>query len=90
MKALESDRVTLNDAIDERALQLEDLGFGLYDAFHIACAEQSQSDVLLTTDDRLLRRATRYKDNLRVSLSNPVNWLMKVLSAEGDAENDAD
>jgi predicted nucleic acid-binding protein len=86
--ALVSDRVVLNDAIDQRSQGLEDLGFGLYDAFHIACAEQANVDVLLTTDDRLLKLAMRYNDNIHVQLDNPVNWLMTVLLAEGNPEND--
>jgi predicted nucleic acid-binding protein len=46
----------------ERAAFLQKLGFGAFDALHLASAEQGQADVFLTTDDNLLRRAsgTRY------------------------------
>lgn len=87
---LASDSVILDDAIDQRSQILEGLGFGLYDAFHIACAESTQVDALLTTDDRLLKRALRYKDDIKVQLNNPVTWLMNVLKAEGDPNDDTD
>ena len=53
--AFASDSIVLDEAIDQRSQTLEGLGFSLYDAFHIACAESSQVDALLTTDDRLLK-----------------------------------
>ena len=43
----------------ERAAFLQKLGFGDFDALHLASAEQGQADVFLTTDDNLLRRASR-------------------------------
>lgn len=82
--------VVLDQQIDVRSQALEELGFGLYDSFHIACAEASQTDVLLTTDDRLLKRALRYKDRIQVQLSNPVTWLMNVFQTEGDQDHDTD
>lgn len=78
--------IMLDQQIDMRSQTLEKLGFRLYDSFHIACAEASQADVLLTTDDRLLKRAMRYKDYIQVQLSNPVTWLMSVLQTEEDQE----
>jgi len=43
----------------ERAAFLQKLGFDPFDALHLACAEQGQADVFLTTDDDLIRRAGR-------------------------------
>ncbi|MYA98739.1 PIN domain-containing protein, partial [Candidatus Poribacteria bacterium] len=40
-----------------RSEVLESLGFKHYDALHIACADSGGVDVLLTTDDRMLRLA---------------------------------
>ena len=54
---------------------------------HIACAEVSQVDVLLTTDDRLLRRAKRHQDRIKVVVNNPVTWLMAVLQKEGNDDD---
>ena len=51
------------------------LGFKPLDALHIACAETAGADVLLTTDDRLLRRAERQAGDLDVAVANPLRWL---------------
>lgn len=48
-----------------RSEYLETLGFKYYDALHIACAESGGADILLTTDDGMLRRAERYRAQLR-------------------------
>lgn len=80
--------IMIDSSIDLRSQELENLGFGLYDSFHIACAEIGKVDVLLTTDDRLLKRATRHVNNLNVAISNPVTWLMSVFQSEGESNND--
>ncbi len=82
--------VILDAQIDQRSQVLENLGFGLYDSFHIACAEAFKVDTLLTTDDRLLKRAKRYNDSIQVQLNNPVTWLMDILLTEGDQNHDTD
>jgi len=43
----------------ERARALEALGYGAFDALHLACAEQATVDVLLTTDDRFIKQVGR-------------------------------
>lgn len=62
----------------ERAQQLEILGFHAFDALHIACAERCGVDVLLTTDDRFLRLASRLLGHLHVQIRNPLSWLREV------------
>ena len=62
-----------------RAASLQRLGFGTFDALHLASAEQGQADVLLTTDDDLLRRAERYASQLRVRVQNPISWYEEVV-----------
>jgi predicted nucleic acid-binding protein len=42
-----------------RGKQLEKLGFGPFDALHLAVAEEGGCDVLLTTDDRFRKLANR-------------------------------
>ncbi|HZQ55700.1 MAG TPA: type II toxin-antitoxin system VapC family toxin [Bryobacteraceae bacterium] len=54
-----SDVVEMNAAIAERASRLESAGYEPYDALHLACAEVAHVDVLLTTDDGFVRRASR-------------------------------
>ncbi len=61
-----------------RAQQLRDFGFSAVDALHLACAESGQVDVLLTTDDLLLRKATKYAKQLHVLVKNPLKWLAEV------------
>lgn len=58
----------------ERARSLAAEGFGAFDALHIACAERAGVDVLLTTDDRLVKRAARQGAAIRVRVANPVVW----------------
>lgn len=64
---------------EQRARELEALGFHAFDALHVACAETAQVDVFLTTDDRLLRLAARQKDSLHVRVENPLVWLQELL-----------
>lgn len=74
-----SEFIPLDDVAVARGEELKNLGFKTYDALHVACAEQAQVDVLLTTDDRLLRVATRNSKKLKIHIENPLIWLQKVL-----------
>ena len=62
-----------------RTLDLQALGFGAFDALHVACAEHAGADVLLTVDDRFLRLANRLRDVLTVRVVNPMIWLLETL-----------
>ena len=61
-----------------RGKQLEILGFKELDALHIAYAESGDSDIFLTTDDDLLRRAKRNSVQLCVRVENPYTWLQEI------------
>lgn len=74
--AVESQAVGTNELDRSRELQI--LGFHAIDALHLACAESINADVFLTTDDRLLRVATRNTDNLKLPVTNPLVWLAEV------------
>jgi predicted nucleic acid-binding protein len=52
-------KVTVRSRERERGKVLEILGFGAFDALHIACAESAGAEVFLTTDDSLRLRASR-------------------------------
>jgi predicted nucleic acid-binding protein len=69
--------IETNINIEDRAESLYKLGFTLYDALHLAFAEDSDATVFLTTDDRLLRKAISYADDIKVKVSNPVTWLIE-------------
>ncbi|MBM3212008.1 type II toxin-antitoxin system VapC family toxin [Candidatus Poribacteria bacterium] len=72
----------VNENIENRAKQLEELGFALFDALHIACAEEARADILLTTDNGFLRRALRNQSVLKIKVENPVKWLMEEIDNE--------
>ncbi|MDJ0615404.1 MAG: PIN domain-containing protein [Calothrix sp. MO_192.B10] len=81
-------KIILTEEIDQRSQEIEKLGFGLYDSFHIACAESYKIDVLLTTDDRLLKKAIKYSHLLKIKLDNPVTWLMNNFVLKENNNND--
>lgn len=72
-------KVQTSVALEQRTTEFSQLGFTFYDAAHIASAERSQSNIMLTTDDRLIRKATQFSDRLQVNVENPVKWLAEVL-----------
>ena len=65
-----------------RGEQLEELGFKEPDALHLACAESGASDIFLTTDDGLLRRAERNSSYLHVRVENPYTWFQEITGNE--------
>jgi predicted nucleic acid-binding protein len=75
-------KIQTSDALEQRIVGLTQLGFTFYDAAHIASAERSQSDVFLTTDDRLIRKSIQLTDRLKVNVENPVQWLAKTMQQE--------
>lgn len=70
--------IRADDHIEKRAIELEKIGFKSFDALHIACAEKGKADILLTTDDGLLKKAFQNKGKLKIQVANPVIWLMEV------------
>ncbi|MEW6419572.1 MAG: PIN domain-containing protein [Nitrospirota bacterium] len=71
--------ISVDEDIESRAVELENLTFKPFDALHIACAEKGKADVLLTTDDAFLRKASQCKETLNVRVENPLRWLMEVI-----------
>ena len=69
-----STTIQIDHAIARRAHALAALGYGTYDALHVAAAESAQVDVLLSTDDRLIKRAARGLGNPGIAIGNPVSW----------------
>ncbi len=49
--ALARQTIAVDSTISNRAAGLHSIGYGAYDALHLACAEAARVDVLLTTDD---------------------------------------
>jgi predicted nucleic acid-binding protein len=72
--SLASSTVELDDAVAQRARVLAATGYGLFDALHMAAAEAAGADVLLSTDDRLIKRAARGVGNPQIPVRNPLSW----------------
>ncbi len=66
LTSLSKAKVKLNENIQSRANFLQSLGIKLFDSLHIACAESSYSDIMLTVDYRLLRKTVFYQQELTV------------------------
>lgn len=65
-------QVPTDPAIVARALELERHGYRGLDALHIAAAESGGADLLVTTDDRMLRRAARAGAAINLKVLGPV------------------
>ncbi|MEM6837045.1 MAG: PIN domain-containing protein [Cyanobacteria bacterium P01_C01_bin.120] len=76
--AIASKHVIVTESIMVRASDLKMFGFKAFDALHIACAESAGVDTLLTTDDRLLRKAISQRVDISVRVANPVMWFMDI------------
>jgi predicted nucleic acid-binding protein len=77
LSSISQNYLVVNEKIERRASEIQELSFRPYDALHIACAEMARADAFLTTDDRLLHKAANRKHFLKVRLENPVKWLME-------------
>ena len=63
-----------DENIRERVKQLEQQGIKYIDAFHVACAEASNSDYFITCDKRLINRCK----GLPVKTINPVELILEI------------
>lgn len=72
---LATDTIPLDGRIVRRAKGLEAVGYGAFDALHLSSAEAGEANVLLTTDDRFIKKAARRIGSPRVRVVNPVEWL---------------
>ena len=79
LSTLHDTHVKVDAGIEQRAVELNQVGLKALDALHVACAEKAKADVLLTTDDLFMSKATHYKKMLKLSIENPLRWVMEVL-----------
>lgn len=70
LSSISKSNIVIDDGIKNRAKDLNNIGFKSFDAFHIACAEKGQADVLLTTDDHLLKKGMSHREFLKPKLSD--------------------
>lgn len=68
--------IMMNKETIYRAHKFQAEGVKVLDSYHLALAEKVRADILLTTDDRFIRKAERTDAKVRVE--NPVKWFMEV------------
>ena len=77
---LASSTIELQQSMVERARVLESTGFKSIDALHLAVVEGSQTNCFLTTDDKLIKLATKLHSKLSTTVMNPVQWIWTQIS----------
>lgn len=74
--------VAIETGKTSRGIYLESISFDKKDALHLACAESGSADVLLTTDNKLFKKAKSVQTELNIQVDNPLAWLQKVTKNE--------
>lgn len=62
-----------------RTRELTELGFGAFDALHLASAESAMASAFVTVDDRLIATARRSAAALSVAVREPVSFVRENL-----------
>ncbi len=71
--------IPLNETdLSARIEEINARGFKTFDAFHLACAELSGAAAFLTVDLQLLRLGSRMPGELRVKVTDPVQFIEEV------------
>ena len=76
--SISREKTIVDESIVSRAREIQMQGLTPMDALHLACAERS-ADIMLTTDDEILRAAIRMSADIKVIVMNPARWLLDVL-----------
>jgi predicted nucleic acid-binding protein len=79
---LVSEYIELDETIFDHALMYQRLGFRLFDALHLACA-QSRETIFLTTDNKIIIQSGKIPA-ITIRVENPVRWLMEVSADENN------
>jgi predicted nucleic acid-binding protein len=69
-------RQEVDEAIRNRAEELEEDGLKAIDALHVACAEAVNSNYFITCDKRLINRYS----NMTMKVMNPVDFVLEMSS----------
>ena len=72
------ENILINDSIIKRMNFFINNGIKSLDSLHLACAEYSIVDVMLTTDKSFFNKAKSLQTSVRVE--NPVAWLKEVMN----------
>ena len=73
-----AEMIEINDDIVKDARRILTLDIGPLDALHIACARHGRADVLLTTDDKFLKKGQKNQEELEILIDNPLDWIRNV------------
>jgi len=73
---LAESRQKVDEAIRQRAKELEQNGLKAIDALHVACGEAAKSDYFITCDKRLINRYS----GLMMKAVNPVDFILEMNS----------
>ncbi len=79
LESLATESIELTDTILQHAEAIQSLGFTSYDALHLAFASSVSVDAFLSTDDKLLKRAKRCPEEIKITVVNPLAWLQEVM-----------
>lgn len=74
-------KIKFNENIQTISTEYQNAGIDLFDSLHIACVEESGANIMLTTDDKLIKKAKNL-NKIKVIIENPVKWFMEVTSDE--------
>jgi predicted nucleic acid-binding protein len=72
---IRKENIVINDAIIERAKEIQKYGLKSTDSLHFASAEYRNVNVLLTVDKEFIGNTKRINTSLKVL--NPINWFME-------------
>jgi predicted nucleic acid-binding protein len=73
---LAKSRQEVDEAIRQKAQELEQNGLKAIDALHVACVEAAKSDYFITCDKRLINRCS----GLTMKAINPVDFVLEMSS----------
>jgi predicted nucleic acid-binding protein len=68
---------SLTDKIEQKAIELMELGLRQKDAAHIACAIYANADYFITTDKKILNKAIT-----EIRIVNPIDFVRKYTDGE--------
>jgi len=81
LTSISVEKAIVGKEIVRRASELEKIGLRAVDALHVACAERT-ADVMLTTDEEIVKKVKINERLIGIKVENPVRWLMGVIESE--------
>lgn len=71
------DRLVVDDNSAALARTFAGQGIGAADALHLALAEIGGCDILLTTDEKFVRKVRALNPLPRIAVENPTRWVLE-------------